>query len=111
MQSLTPGVYTAKILFSSLKTANMEEGKASVLSNITYDLGKIEAFVPSTSALSASATSTTNVSNTSYYDVTIAYTIHHKSLENLKLVYKIGAGSTVTVPLNSLLSSSYELPE
>jgi hypothetical protein len=89
----------------------MGENTASTLSNITYDLGKIEAFVPSTSALTASATSSKNVNNTSYYDVTIAYTLHHKSLESLKLVYKIGTGSTVTVPLNSLLSSSYELPE
>jgi hypothetical protein len=29
----------------------------------------------------------------------------------LKLVYKIGSGSDITVPLNSISSSSYELPE
>lgn len=109
--SLTPGVYTGRILFSSLKTSNVAGTTDSTLENITYDLGKIEALVPASSALSASASSSKNVNNTNYYDVTISYTIHHKQFESLKLVYKIGSGSDITVPLNSISSSSYELPE
>lgn len=98
------------MLFSSLNTSNIEDNKGT-LENITYDLGKIDASVPASSALSATAKSTINVNNNDYYDVIIEYTIHHKSLEKLLLVYKIGDLDEVKVYLNSSMTSSYELPE
>lgn len=61
--------------------------------------------------MSASATSKVNINNDNYRDVVISYTIYHKSFESLKLVYKIGDDEEKSVGLNTINSSTYELPE
>lgn len=108
--NMTPDVYTGKILFSSLKTSNIVSSETS-LDEITYDVGEIDALVPPNQSLSASASSKKNINNDGYYDVVISYILHHKSFESLKLVYTIGDGEEESVGLNTIKSSSYELPE
>ena len=67
VSSLPTGVYTAKIIFSSLKTANMDSSGASTIDKITKTLGKIEAYVPTTDAISAEASSKKYSDDSSYF--------------------------------------------
>ena len=110
--SLTPGVYSWKIVLSSLLTSNIPTDESNPDSGITFTPSSpISALVPNESALSSSATSFVSPINPSYKMVRINYTIHHKQLDTLKLFYKIANGTEKYVNLNSIQSSFYELPD
>ena len=110
--SLTPGIYSWKIILSSLLTSNIPTNESNPESGITFTPSStISALVPTESALSSSATSFVSPTNSSYKMVRINYTIHHKQLDTLKLFYKIANGTEKSVNLNSIQSSFYELPD
>lgn len=115
ISSMIPDKYSCQILFSSVNTSNIKTNDQgideSTLDAITFNINEINALVPASQALSASATSKVNINNNDYYDVVISYTIYHKSFESLKLVYKIGDDKEKSVGLNVINSSTYELPE